>query len=504
MLLWIALSLLIVLVLSLNVPRKIWAYYCVCKLVKPIPGLPIPDHWLYGSMRNFKHTEESLVTNIRHVRKLNTSIYKAWIGPVNVMIGVVDPKVIQQLLSVPKSGGVYGILKPWLGEGLLIAGGSKWARNRRLLTKAFHFNILKPYVAVYNECSNILVSKWSRAASQGEPVLVYKSIKQLTLDIILRCSFSYNSHCQEDGKPEPYIDVVSTIVKATTDRFYSSPLFDFNFLYYLTPQAWKYQAAVNMAHRYAEKVIRDRKQSLGITGSNGNSIEAFKPEGRQYLDFLDILLTACDEDGTGLTDIEIRNEVDTFLFEGHDTTANGITWTLYCLAKYPEHQEKCREEINQVMEGREELEYEDLSKLNYTTWCIKETLRLYPPVFSVFRKLTESTKLGGYTVPKGAWIVFVLLDIHRNPKYWDNPDTFDPLRFHPDNVKARHPYAYMPFSAGPRNCIGQNFALNEERVVIASIIRKFRLTLVEGHKVEMEPSILLTVKNDVKVYLEKI
>ena len=121
-----------------------------------------------------------------------------------------------------------------------------------------------------------------------------------------------------------------------------------------------------MAHGYAEKVIRDRKQSLGITGSNANSIEALKLEG--CWDFLDILLTACDEDGT---DVEIRNEVDMFLFGGHDKTASGITWTLYCLAKYPEHQEKCREEINKVLEGREELEYEDLSmRLSSSISCV--------------------------------------------------------------------------------------------------------------------------------------
>ena len=266
--------------------------------------------------------------------------------------------------------------------------------------------------------------------------------------------------------------------------------------------------ACRVVHEYADRVICERKKALGLeggrTGEEGESVLERAARQRKYLDFLDTLLTAVDEDGNGMTDLEIRNEVDTFLFEGHDTTTSGISWTLYCLARYPEHQQKVREEVNNVLMGQEWLEFDDLKELKYTQWCIKEAMRLYPPVFNYFRKTSADIELDGYLVPKGVLIAINVYSIHRHPDIWENPDEFDPLRFHPDNTEGRDPYAYIPFSAGQRNCIGQNFAMNEERVVVASIVRRFRLSLVEGHEVEMVPKVVLRTKNDIQMNLELI
>ncbi|KAG8536622.1 hypothetical protein GDO81_025990 [Engystomops pustulosus] len=152
----------------------------------------------------------------------------------------------------------------------------------------------------------------------------------------------------------------------------------------------------NYLYSYLDKVIKERKQSLK------NEMELEKIQKKRHLDFLDILLCAKDENGQGLCDEDLRAEVDTFMFEGHDTTASGISWILYCLAKYPEHQEKCREEIRDVLGERTTVEWEDLSKLPYTTMCIKESMRLNPPVPEVARKLKEPiTFCDGRSLPKG-------------------------------------------------------------------------------------------------------
>ena len=263
-----------------------------------------------------------------------------------------------------------------------------------------------------------------------------------------------------------------------------------------------------IVHEHSERVIQERRKSLGLgggsVGGEGTATLESVAKQKKCLDFLDTLLTATDEEGKGLTDLEIRNEADTFMFEGHDTTTSGMSWTLYCLAKHPEHQEKVREEVRSVLMGREWLEYDDLKELKYTQWCIKEAMRLYPPVFHVFREASEDLELAGYVIPKGMQIGVSIFNIHRQPDTWPNPDEFDPLRFHPSNAEGRDPYAYMPFSAGHRNCIGQNFAMNEERVVVASIVHRFALSLEEGHKVEIVPKVVLRTKDDIRLNLKPL
>jgi cytochrome P450 family 4 subfamily B polypeptide 1 len=199
--------------------------------------------------------------------------------------------------------------------------------------------------------------------------------------------------------------------------------------------------------------------------------------------------------------------VDTFVFEGYDTTANALTWTLYCLAKYPEHQTKCREEIKDVLRGRDHIDYDDLSKLQYIPCCIKESMRLYPPVHNIFRQLSQDEWIGGYYIPKEAAILIDIFQIHRSPLFWKDPMEYNPLRFHPDHMTDRHSFSFVPFSAGQRNCIGQNFAFNEEQVVIGSILNKFALEIpderVKKH-LPLVPGTLLTPAEELHIKLTLI
>ena len=483
----------------------LWSYYKLCKLVRPIPGWP--THWLHGNLHQKGHGYMENYCQWAHKNKCPIS--KEWLGPFIVQINVNHPDLVKEILNVPKARWIYHTIRLWLGNGLLISEGKLWARNRRLLTRAFHFEVLKPYIQVYNECTDILIGKWLGSAKNGKPVSVHADISKLTLDTLLRCSFSNASNCQLDGNCLPYIEAVQSLSELSVARYYSVLLSALNDTIYLnfTPLGRRYKKTLKIAHDYAEKVIQERKCSLGLQNDDSKTMEEvlwIAKKSRKYLDFLDILLSARDEDGLGLTDLEIRYEVDTFLFEGHDTTAHGLSWTLYCLAKYPEHQEKCREEVNEILGPRASIEYDDLAKLTYIQWCIKESHRLYPPVYSAYKQFNQDTQLGGYTIPKQCLISQKHYVIHHNPEFWNDPYTFDPLRFHPDNAKDRHPYSYIPFSAGPRNCIGQNFAMNEERVVIATILRKFKLRLVENHDVIMVARVLLTMKNDIKIWLEPL
>ena len=157
---------------------------------------------------------------------------------------------------------------------------------------------------------------------------------------------------------------------------------------------------------------------------------------------------ARDEDGNGMTDLEIRNEVDTFMFEGHDTTASDMSWTLYCLAQHPQHQDKIRDEVRSLLKGREWLEYKDLKHLNYTMWCIKEAMRLYPPVFIISKKTSKDICAGKYVVPKGTHINIFIFQIHQNASVWENPMEYDPLRLQPRNMEKHGPYDYIQLIAG--------------------------------------------------------
>ena len=507
-LIWsLAVALLLLACLWLNIPGFLVRYYRACKAARHMPGWP--THWLWGNLHQVKADEATIWKTLHWIRENNIKVSKFWVGPFLLSVSLNHCEPVRKVLKEPKVNRTYKVLVPWLGDGLLISKGEKWHRNRRLLTPAFHFEILKSYMSVYNSCLKVLFDKWSSSVSQNEPVKVFDTISLLSLDIILQCAFSCESDCQNTRTKHPYIKAVYDMSVLISDRG-RNPLYIVDWIYSLSTGGRKAKKLCKILHDHSEEVIRERKKALGLDGSNEGSrvgkdttkVLETAAKQKKHLDFLDILLTAKDEEGNGLTDLEIRNEADTFMFEGHDTTTSGMSWTLYCLAKHPEHQEKVREEVRSVLMGREWLESDDLKELKYTQWCIKEAMRLYPPVFQIFREASEDMDLGGYQVPKGTQIRIAILNMHRHPDIWPNPDEFDPLRFHPSNAEGRDPFAYIPFSAGHRNCIGQSFAMNEEKTVVASIVHRFALSLEEGHKVEMAPKLLLRSKEDIQLKLE--
>uniref|UniRef100_A0A8C6THR8 aromatase n=1 Tax=Neogobius melanostomus TaxID=47308 RepID=A0A8C6THR8_9GOBI len=453
-----------------------------------------PAHWLFG---HFKQDGSDLDKMVAFGSKYPYA-FPLWFGPFVCFLNIHHPDYAKTILAStePKDDFAYRFIKEWIGDGLLVSHGQKWFRHRRLLTPGFHYDVLKPYVKLMSDSANTMLNKWEKYSETGETFELFEHVSLMTLDSILKCAFSYNSNCQTAGGTNAYIQSVYELSNLINLRFRTFPYHN-DLIFHLSPHGFRFRKACRVAQNHTAEVIRKRKDELK------EEKELDRIEAKRYLDFLDILLCARDENNQGLSDEAIRAEVDTFMFEGHDTTASGISFLLYCMACHPEHQQMCREEIKvgrgQVMEGL------DLSKIPYTTMCIKESLRLYPPVPGMARNTTKPiTFFDGRTIPAGSLVGTSVYGIHRNATVWENPNVFDPLRFLPENVSSRSPHAFVPFSAGPRNCIGQTFAMNEMKAVIALVLQRYELIEDSKWKPKIIPRLVLRSLNGIHIKVKPV
>lgn len=423
-------------------------------------------------------TEEGLLQVDDLVRTYEHSC--SWfIGPFYHIVRLFHPDYVKPLLMAPasitvKDELIYGHLRPWLGQSLLLSNGEEWSRKRRLLSPAFHFDILKNYVAKFNTSTNTMHNKWRNLLAGGRAnIEMFDHVTLMTLDSLLKCAFSYNSNCQQSTSE--YVSAIVELSDLIIDRR-QKILHHWEWIYWKTQQGKRFKKALSIVHRFTREVVQRRRALL--SRQRETEID-FTTAPQRKKDFVDIILLSRDEDGRGLTDEEIQAEANTFMFAGHDTTASAICWTLYNLARHEHYQEKCRQEVMDLMQGRDrhEIEWEDLSRLPFTTMCIRESLRLHSPVQAVTRKYTQDMALpGDCTVPQGAICLVSIYGTHHHPAVWTDPHEFLPLRFDPANTEGRASHAFIPFSSGPRNCIGQKFALAELRVVVALTLLRFRLT----------------------------
>ncbi|RVE42601.1 hypothetical protein evm_012742 [Chilo suppressalis] len=405
-----------------------------------------------------------------------------------------NPKFIEEVVSSTKlieKGISYEYVKPWLGEGLLTSSGPRWKAHRKFLTPAFHFNILQQFLPIFCKNAKILSEKLRKLATKESSLNIFPIIALAALDNVTESIMAVSFNAQRDTESE-FVKAVDTMSSIISRRM-RNPFLDI--VFNLTPYRRAQEKALKILHGQTIKIINARQADL--KKMNLTKLELHSDHGiKNKHTFLDLLLLA-EVDGKKISDEWIREEVDTFLFEGHDTTTSGITYCLYCLAQNQDVQEKVLEEQQSIF-GNDfcgNISGGHLQQMKYLELVIKESLRLFPSVPFIQRKISEDTVINGLRIPKDTSIVIDFFNMQRHPSLYDDPLKFRPERF--ENT-ARNPFTWLPFSAGPRNCIGQKFAMMEMKVTISEIIRKFKV-LPTGEEPQLSADLILRSLNGVKL-----
>ncbi|XP_063238309.1 cytochrome P450 4C1-like [Bacillus rossius redtenbacheri] len=339
-------------------------------------------------------------------------------------------------------------------------------------------------VEVLAEKSEVLVRRLQRH-TDGTAIDVFPLVARCALDIICETAMGTKINAQ-DEKDSEYVTAVHGVGEEVAYRTVR-PWLHPDCVYFRLPCGRRMKKHLAVIHGFAWKIIAEKKSKLAANAT-AEQLGQETVDGKKRAAFLDLLLQTSSMEG--MTDEEIREEVDTFMFEGYDTTTVAITWSLFLLGLHPDVQARVAEELCAIFAGSERTaSMQDLQDMQYLGQVIKEALRLYPSVHSVSRRAACDLQFGQYTVPAGCTVSALIYNTHRDERHFPDPDNFNPENFTAERVRARHPYAYVPFSAGPRNCIGQKFAMLEEKMVLSAVLRRYELRSVEpeqGHLVAGE------------------
>ncbi|XP_040833744.1 cytochrome P450 4B1 isoform X1 [Ochotona curzoniae] len=468
------------------------------RLARALDSFPgPPTHWFFGHALEIQKTG-SLDKVVSWTQQFPYA-HPLWFGPFVGFLNIYEPDYVKAVYSRgdPKAPDVYDFLLQWTGKGLLVLDGPQWFQHRKLLTPGFHYDVLKPYVAIFADSTHAMLDKWEKKAQGGKSFDIFSDVGYMALNSLMKCTFGKG----EGGlthSDNSYYQAVSELTLLVQQRIDSCQYHN-DFIYQFTSHGRRFLKACQVAHDHTDQVIKERRVALQ------NEKEWEKIQNRRHLDFLDILLGVRGGSEIQLSDTELRAEVDTFMFEGHDTTTSGISWFLYCMALHPEHQQRCREEVREILGDKKSFQWDDLGKMTYLTMCIKECFRLYPPVPQVYRQLNKPVNfVDGRSLPEGSLISLHIYALHRNNTVWPNSEVFDPLRFSPENSSGRHPFAFIPFSAGPRNCIGQQFAMNEMKVVSALCLLRFEFSPDPLRQPILLPQLVMRSKNGIYLHLKPL
>lgn len=388
---------------------------------------------------------------------------------------VVHPNHIEQLLlkshrNFPHAEFQNENWRTIVGEGLVVSDGDFWLRQRRLVQPAFHRQRLVAFATMMSETTAEMLEGWKGAAERREPLDLRLEMMRLTLTILAKAMFS------TDVGPEA--EAIGLAVSEELEYANKRLLSPVNLPESLpTPTNRRFLEARRSLDSIVYRLIAERRKS-----------------GEDVGDLLSMLLQARDEEtGESMNDKQLRDEVTMMFVAGHESTALALAWTWYLLSMHPTAAQRMHAEVDEVLGGRLPA-FEDLPQLKFTTMVIEESMRLYPPFWAVLRSPREDTEIGGYPIAKGSLVFLSPYVTHRHPDFWDDPEGFDPERFTPERSAGRHRYAYLPFGAGPRKCIGEAFAMMEMQLAVATVAQRYRLDLVPGHPITLQPGLSLRPK----------
>ncbi|HUD47121.1 MAG TPA: cytochrome P450 [Candidatus Baltobacteraceae bacterium] len=356
-----------------------------------------------------------------------------------------------------------------MGNGLVTSDGEFWRRQRRLAQPAFHHARIAAYSNVAVQFAHELLQGWRNLAV----VDLRKEMMKLTLGIVAKTLFNADTKGEENEIGQS----LDTCIRLFATQWTLRGIFMQRFP---TPDRRRLFSAAEKLDRAVYRIIAEHRK-MGDTG-----------------DLLSLLVAAQDEDGSQMTDEQLRDEAMTLFLAGHETTAITLSWIWVLLMKSPEVEAKLHDELRALLDGRLPA-FEDVTKLRYTEQIVKEAMRLYPPIWAIARQSLNEFNAGGYRIPGGSEIIISQWVNHRNPAYFDNPDKFQPERWTEAFTKQLPKYAYFPFSAGPRNCIGSGFAMMEGILILATMAQSISLRRVSTNFVRPFPSITLRPEGDLRV-----
>ncbi|XP_073998070.1 cytochrome P450 4g15 isoform X4 [Rhodnius prolixus] len=438
------------------------------------------------------------------------NVIKVWVGP-RLLIFLTNPLDIELILGsnvhIDKAPE-YRYFEPWLGNGLLISTGAHWRAHRKLIAPTFHLNVLKSFIGLFNRNSQAVVQKLKNEV--GKQFDCHDYMSETTVEILLETAMGVNKKTQESGfEYAMAVMKMCDILHLRQTKLWLRSDVVFHFTKYGKLQ----KKLLDTIHGLTKKVLKIRKEEYV---KNGNSLRVTQePDNikvdsneneklasdqnfsfghskglkddldvddndvgeKKRLAFLDLMIDSA-QNGVVLTDEEIQNQVDTIMFEGHDTTAAGSSFFLCMMAARPDIQEKCMQEIDSIFgDSDRPVTFQDTLEMKYLERCIMETLRLYPPVPIIARELQKELKLASCDViiPAKCTVIIATYKLHRREDIYPNAEHFDPDNFLPERSANRHYYSFIPFSAGPRSCVGRKYAMLKLKVLLATFLRNYRV-----------------------------
>ncbi len=402
---------------------------------------------------------------------------------------VSDPAVIRHVLldnlaNYDKHTPAFDAVRVVLGNGLLTSGGAFWKRQRRITQPAFSGESVKRFGPIMSRMATDCADRWSAASHAGHTVDACTDMMTVTLRIVAEALFGDDLADSAAEINRVFPDILACLA-ARVSAPLRAPL------WMPTANNRRLRPALATLETIVERLIATKRKRLA----------AGETAGGRAPDLLTILMAARDEEsGESMSDSQLRDEVMTMMIAGHETTANALSWLWVLLDRHPDEQERLREELTAATGGQPPT-VEDLAALPRLKAVILETLRLYPPVWMFDRRALGPDDLAGTRVKAGDLVIFCPYAIHRLPDLWSDPEEFRPERFE-GGRKPPNTFAYLPFSAGPRVCLGNNFAIIESQIIVGTLLSRFRVALDSAAPIEPEPRVTLRTSRPVVLRLE--